>query len=242
MQPNIITRSYLNPISINTIKKVQPQHYNKDGNKMRTIRTKVYKFNELSKQAKENAIEQHRNNGYDNQHYFDEITDSVKAMVELFGIETGRQWSDLKLGNIDDSIMELKGVRLYKYLVNNYYNELFTPKYLKCLDRELKCKQFICKLNTSHKGEKYTMLYSKQYKDNSCVLTGICYDNDILQPIYDFLKKPDKDTTFESLFNDVESAISKCYDNTEEWVNSDEFIKDEIEANELEFTKEGKRF
>jgi len=36
---------------------VQPQHYNKDGNKMRTVRTKVYQFSELSEQAKQKAIE-----------------------------------------------------------------------------------------------------------------------------------------------------------------------------------------
>lgn len=209
---------------------------------MRTVRTKVYKFNELSKQAKENAIGNYRNRGYDYQHYYDEITESVKALCNLFNLKTGRQWSDLRLSHIDDNIIELKGVRLYKYLVNNYYNDLFTPKYIKAIDRELKCKQFVCEVRKDYKGEKYTQLFSKQFRTNSCVLTGVCYDDDILHPIYDFLKKPDKDTTFESLFNDVAHAISKCYDNTEEWVNSDEFIKDEIEANELEFTKDGKLF
>lgn len=208
----------------------------------RTVRTKVYKFSELSEQAKENAIEQFRNHNYDNQHYYDEIIASVKAVVDLFGLKTGnRQWSDLRHSHIDDTILQLSGVRLYKYLVNNYYSYLFTPKYIKSIDRPVKWKQFICKVNKGMKGE-YTILYSKQKTDNCCVLTGICYDNDILQPVYDFLARPDKSTTFEDLINAIEGAISQTFDNTEEWLNSDGFIKDEIEANDYEFTQDGRQF
>ncbi len=78
--------------------------------------------------------------------------------------------------------------------------------------------------------------------DNSCVLTGVCYDQDILQPIYDFLKLPGKTTTFEDLIKDIENAISQTFRNNEEWVNSTEYITETIEANEYEFTKDGERF
>jgi hypothetical protein len=47
---------------------------------MRTIRTKVYQFSELSKAAKENAICQYRNSERYNQHYFDEVIESVRAV------------------------------------------------------------------------------------------------------------------------------------------------------------------
>jgi len=63
-----------------------------------------------------------------------------------------------------------------------------------------------------------------------------------MQPIYDFLKNPILSTTFEDLMNEIESAIRKTFDNTEEWVNSDEFIKDEIDANEYEFKADGTRY
>lgn len=210
----------------------------------RTVRTKVYKFNELSEQAKQKAIDFYRNANYGsghNQHYFDEVTDSVKAVIELFNLKIGREYTDIRTSHIDDNILELKGIRLYKYLINNYYNQLFTPTYIKILDRPVKWKQFICKVIKGQSGE-YTQIYSKQKRDNSCVLTGICYDMDILDPIYSFLKYPDKNVTFADLMSDIESAISKTYDNTEEWINSDEFIKDEIEANEYEFTQDGKQF
>lgn len=204
---------------------------------MRTIRAKVYKFNELSNEGKEKAIERYRNkDNYDGN--FDEIEESVKKVVELFNLKTGR--NDIRTGHIDDSILELKGVRLYKYIVNNYWSELFTPTYIKSVDRELRCKQFICEVNKDYKGNPYTMLFSKIKTDNSCVLTGVCYDNDILQPVYDFLKMPDKTTTFADLISDIEGAITKTYSNEEEWINSDEYIQEQIEANEYEFTADGR--
>jgi hypothetical protein len=206
---------------------------------MRTIRTKVYKFDELSEQARGRVIETWRNN-YDNQFYYDEIIDSVKKVIELFNLKTGREYTDIRTSHIDDNILELKGVRLYKYLLNNYGNDLFKPTYIKSIDRELRCKQFICKVNTGYKGEKYTMLFSRYKTDNSCVLTGVCYDDDILKPVYDFLERPDKSTSFEDLMNEIEAAISKTFSNTEDWLNSDEFIAEEIEANEYEFTADGK--
>ncbi len=128
---------------------------------MRTIRTKVYQFSELSEQAKETAINWYRNGSDDNQIYFGEIIDTVKKVAELFDLKFGREYTDIRTGHIDDNILELSGVRLYKYLINNYYNSLYTPKYIKMIDRELKCRQFICKIGTGRDGNKYTQIYSK---------------------------------------------------------------------------------
>lgn len=206
---------------------------------MRTIRIKLYKFNELSEKAKNTAIENWRsNNDYDPS--FDDIKESVKAVIELFNLKTGRTLDDIRTSHIDDFILELRGVRLYKYLINNYYNDLFEPKYIKSINGIKTGKQFIFKVHKDHKGEPYTQIYSKNLVSDCCTLTGICYDNDILQPVYDFLKKPESNTTFEDLMKDIENAITKCYRTTEEWINSDEYITETIEANEYEFTQDGK--
>jgi len=209
---------------------------------MRTIRTKVYKFNELSEQAKQKAINNWRNQQQDYQYYFDEIVDSIKAVVELFDLKTGREYTDIRTSHIDDNILNLKGVRLYKYIVNNYSNNLFTPTYIKSIDRAVNWKQFVCKTRTAADKTKYTQIYSKQKKDNCCVLTGICYDDIILQPIYDFLKHPDTTKNFHDLFQELENAICNTVSNTEEWLNSDEFITDEIEVNGYEFKIDGTIF
>jgi len=208
---------------------------------MRTIRTKIYKFNELNEAAQRKAIDSFRNADRDYQFYYDEIIDSVKAVCELFNLKTGREWSDIRTSHIEDSILELKGLRLYKYLMNTYGKNLFKPKYIKCIDRPVKWKQFICKVKKGKEGE-YTLIYSKHQIDNCCTLTGVCYDMDILQPVYNFLKHPDKSTTFADLMQQIEWAISKTFENTERWINSDEFIKEDIEANEYEFTADGRQF
>ncbi len=207
---------------------------------MRTIRTKVYKFNELSEQAKEVAINNYRNNSDYNYIYSEEVTSSVKAVIELFNLKTGRTYDDIRTGHIDAEYLELKGVRLYKYLVNNFYNDLFKPKYIKSINRKLTGKQFIFKVAKDYKGEEYTQIYSKNFKDNSGILTGMMYDNEILQPVYDFLKKIESSTSLEDIYRDIEGAISKAYNDVEKWVNSEDFISEEIEANEYEFTREGK--
>lgn len=208
---------------------------------METIEIKIYSFDELTEVAQQNAINIFRQK-QDFSFEFDDIISSVKKLIDIFDLKTGNEYTDLRYSHIEDNILELSGVRLYKYILNNYGFALFKPKYLKCIDKAVNYKQFICKQHKNHKGEIYTFLYSKHKKTDSCVLTGVCYDDDILQPIYDFLKKPCKLTTFEDLIQDIENAISKTFNDTEDWINSDEYITDIIEANDYEFTEDGKLY
>ena len=216
---------------------------------MKTVQINLYSFNELSNEAKETAINAVRNRNDNNQFYFDEIIESVKKLADVFNLKFGREYTDIRTSHIDDNILQLQGLRLHKYIVNNYYNELFKAKYLKSggvIDTKKPfhrmMKQRLIEANCPNKGKYSISYYSNTAKDNSCVLTGVCYDNDILQPVYDFLARPDKTETFESLINSIESAIQKCFDNTETWLNSDEFTIDEIEANDYEFTIDGNIF
>lgn len=208
---------------------------------MQTITINTYNFSELSEDAQNKAIEYYRSNN-DGQFYFNEITQSVEKVAELFNLKFGREYTDIRYGHIDDVILELKGIRLMKYILNNYGIDLFKPKYVKTIEREVKFKPYICKVSTSFKNEKYTMLYSKHKRDNECVLTGMCYDNDILYPIYDFLQNPQKDTTLEDLFNEIEYSIQKTFNDCETWINSNDFITEEIESNNYQFTEDGEIF
>jgi len=214
---------------------------------MKTIRTKVYQFNELTEQAKETAINWYRNSNDDGYLYADEIIESVKAVCELFNLKTGREWSDIRTSHIDDSIMELKGIRLYKYIVNNYWSSLYKRKFLGSIGDNKVIKHRMSKphfydMSKGARVNSSNFIYSNIRFDNCCTLTGVCYDMDILQPVYDFLEKPNTSTTFEDLMNEIESAISKTFQQNEDWVNSDEYITEQIESNEYDFTKDGKRF
>jgi len=93
--------------------------------------TNLYSFNELSKESQEKAINNYRNDGRDYLFYYDDIISSVKKVIELFGLKTGNQYDDIRTSHIYDDILNLSGVRLYKYLVNQYYSDLFKPKYIK---------------------------------------------------------------------------------------------------------------
>ena len=110
----------------------------------------------------------------------------------------------------------MTGVRLLKYIINNYGSVLFKRKYL----RHMKSGKIV---------------YSKIQTETCCVLTGYYMDDEILQPIYDFLKKPDKTSTFEDILNDcLHCWIGACNRNLE-YQNSKEAIIETIEANEYEF-------
>jgi hypothetical protein len=201
---------------------------------MRTEKINIYSFDELSEDAKQKAIDQFRYNDNDGSFYFDEVIESVKAVCNLFDLKTGRQYSDIRYNHIDDNILQLSGFRLQKYIWNNYKHDLFKGKYYSLWSK--KDKSF------KHYKEGYPVLksrYSKLFLSNECVLTGVCYDDDILQPVYDFLNKPDKSKTFEDLIKEIENAISKTFEDVETWLNSDEFIIDLFQANDYEFTEDG---
>ena len=206
---------------------------------MRTIRIKAYKFNELDEAAKQLIFDEMRERDYS--FYFDEITESVKAVIELFNLKTGREYSDIRTGHIDDNILELSGLRLHKWLINNYWSDLFKGKYYGKLVKTYKdgTPIEISKLHPA--GLRHVKRHSKVLFDNSGVLTGVCYDMDLLDPVYDFLKNPDKSTTFEDLIDDISNAIRKTYDTTEEWLNSEEFLTEEAENDNQEYTQYGKQ-
>lgn len=214
---------------------------------MREVITNVYSFDELNETAKQKAITQHRQDGDFNQFYFDEIIESVKKMANLFNLKFGKEYTQIRTSHIEDNILELKGIRLYKYLVNNYWSSLYKRKFLGTIgdNKIITHRMSKTKFYDIKKGAKVNssnFIFSNINFENSCVLTGVCYDNDILQPIYDFLATPSKETTFEDLINGIENSIKKCFNDVEAWINSDEFITETIVANEYEFTIDGNLF
>lgn len=203
----------------------------------RTVRTKVYKFNELSPEAKEKAIEEVRRRGIDTGYLYDEACETVKSFHEIFGTKEGRKsWLDIKTSHLDDNLMNLKGLRLRTYIVNNYWGDIHKGKYYS---------------TPGHYDENnkyhYKFRHSKCTFERSCPLTGICWDMSILAPIYDFIDwklRPDYNTymDFETLMNDCLNSLEKDLENEVEYRNSDEAITEDIEAKDYEFTRNGKIF
>lgn len=215
---------------------------------MRTVRTKVYKFDELNEDAKQFAIEQDRNKSSKQNDWADENKNTLEKFADVFNISIknwsyggrgeGVFWSD----NWEyEEIGELKGIRLSSYLWNNYKNDLFKGKYYNVKSskqiKHKRVKSFYYK-NSEQFGNFY---YSAITLEASCVLTGYCMDNDILEPIYRELNKP-TGITFKELIDECFNEwIIACNDDLD-YQNSDEYISQYFINNEIEFTKEGKQF
>ena len=132
----------------------------------------------------------------------------------------------------EDHISELTGQRLATYIWNNY-REIWKGKYYSSTT--------VPTGRTTPPMIFYKFRHSKVLLEECCNLTGYCVDLDLLQPIFDFCKKPDS-RTFENLMNDcLNDWITACkndYEATKEY----DYIIEEMEANEYLFTKDGNQF
>ena len=192
-----------------------------------TRKYEVYKVDELSDKAKENAywkwLKGFEYDASDNRA-------TLKAFEEIFKVKVSRWNYDACtynfqfISNYSGEEEELCGVRLLKFIVNNYWHSLFKPK------------------TYWHKKDFHKQRRSRISVTNDCVLTGYCADMDILKPIYDFLKVPDKHTNLYDLMNDcIDSFFRFCRDDVEYASNEEAFERD-CEANGYEFLSNGEIF
>lgn len=221
---------------------------------MKTIEVNLYKFSELSEEAQQTAIEQYRDKqrGYICE---DEYKDTLNAFSEKFPVDTGkwevgvysRSYCDL-ISTAREEVEQLTGVRLYKYLVNNFGGILFKRKYLGSLkqqdqpharhqmvkNREIK--------SGPNKGKFYASVFSNCQTERDYNLTGVYSDYDILKPIYEFLEKPCKHTNFLNLINECGESWAKGFENNIEHENSEEFIIESLLCRDQDYTEDGQEY
>lgn len=222
---------------------------------MKTKTINVYSFDELNEDAKEKAINYYRDNysSDDSDFISDEVTSTLDKFCDLFNITWHNMdycemyRSEWKL-NLESDILELSGLRLQKYIWNNYKTDLFKGKYYKSWSTEnkiihRKVKSIFKSKKTGWHDEsqhgKYWNVYYGLTLEHSCVLTGMCYDEDVLQPIYNFLDKPNIRTDFETLLNDCLHSLGHSVCSEIESRYEDGYIIEQIQANEYEFDEGG---
>ena len=218
---------------------------------MRTQEITIFTFEELTPEAQERAIEKYRNC---KDEYFcsDEYNDTLKEFINIFPVNV-KNWQvdpccysycDME-STAEDQINDLTGLRLFKYLINNFSGTLYKRKYLGSLKtqdqphsrhRMLKSKEI---KHGPNKGKFYASIYSNCQTEKCCNLTGVYTDESILQPLYDFLKAPDKNTTFADLMEQCGNAWAAAFSESIEEENSDEYISDMLINNDYEYTEEG---
>lgn len=200
---------------------------------------RVYNYSELSKEAKERAY-----NDYSDNPEFQEMVsgwewrdaeETIKQFERVFDVEV--HWNfelgnycvrRIKFGNSWQN-ERLSGERLRRYIVNNFYDCITSPRTM-----------------YSRKSDYRVRRTSKISVERfNCPLTGVCYDNAILQPIFDFIDGRSHydrggcpcayliEDCFNSLFKDVQSSI--------EGYLSKEYFEEEIAMGTLYF-KDGTVF
>ena len=209
---------------------------------MRTIRTKVYQFSELSKQAKKVAIEKYRNSN-DQFHWSEENRESMEKFSDIWPIKV-TNWSYGGRGEgvsfnftETDEIENLTGQRLATYIWNNYRYSIYSKKWYNGKTPTKHNKYHA----TNPAAPKFTTWsrYSKiTIEKYNCPLTGYCMDNELLDQVWKFLDKPDN-RNFKELLQDCFNDWIKACNADIDYQNSDEFISEELINNDQNFTIDG---
>ncbi|MDV3427882.1 MAG: hypothetical protein LIR50_12795 [Bacillota bacterium] len=194
----------------------------------------IYNVEELNKKAKEKA---YYNFCKDTEYpYTNENIKVLNAFANIFNVKIDGWNYDEINGNVDywidckEEISEMQGIRLLKYIWNTYSDDIFQGKFYST-------KGYYDKNNKYH----YKYRHSKVILDNNCVLTGYYLDNEILQPIYNFLNKPNN-MNFKELISECLNNWSKaCMIDYKNYYSIDNFIA-ESNDNEREYTKDGELY
>lgn len=207
---------------------------------MRTECIEVYKFDELTEVAQSKAIENFRV-GHEYP-WGSENESALDAFAEEFGLEIitwayGMRDKGISFRcNHKDEVKDLHGARLLSYLHNNF--TLFSPKYYG--------KLFDCEKDEQHPiGKEHKKRYSKALGETyNCPFTGYWIDNELMHPIWEFItsKGFNEHTTFRELMEECLNSWVDACDRDFESSFTDEHLREDIEANEWEFTEEGEMF
>ena len=193
---------------------------------MKTLEINLYKFDELSDEAKEKAIKNYKNKYCEEIGIFwqEDNFNSIKAILNFFDVKikyfeidfssAARSFINWEFtSEYNEELKNLFGARLFKYISNNYIGK---------------------------KTGSFNSVFDGKHDMGRCLFTGYCADHDIISPVIEFLEKPTKYINFEDLINNVIYAGFKYIENDYNYQNSDEAITEEILNKDLYFNASGK--
>jgi len=213
-----------------------------------TITRTLYTFEELTPEAQQNAINQYRGDGIDTSSNWEEARASVTAFCDLFNVSTGsNSWLTLvcpSFGNDNHNRNDLTGQRLRTYLINNFPSAFYERKFRRHCKHENRSTErpkdhrMVTNIAKDHRGNWYRVFKSNFYVPSCCPLTGMCYDESLLAPLKEFIEKPDN-RDFQDLITEAGESLRQTLENEDDFRNSYECIKEEIEGQGLEFDEDG---
>lgn len=199
---------------------------------MRTMTVKVYRFDELSEDAKEKARDWWREGGLEYE-WWDFIFEDAKEAGKILGIDIkdvyfSGFWSQGDGACFEGSYEYQKGsVKAIK---------AYAPK-----DKEL--HRIAVELSKAQKPYFYNIsAHIKQYGQYSheyCTEIKVYGDGDIGENYINYFVDANTHDTFSELFRDFMRWIYKRLEEEYDYLNSDEQIDESIRINEYEFLEDG---
>jgi len=201
---------------------------------MRTETINVYTFDELTDEQKHLVFENWRASGHEYAGA-EEWIDSLKGFAESTGIRIDNYQLSPYVHSFvtwtpdfdhDGNLVDLCGLRLRTWLINNWLPGFETGKYYSTRGQTINGKY------------SYKFKHSKCQFEIGCPFTGVGHDFDLINPALDFIKKPDGRNLTDVIDACFESFV-KGYCADMEDQDSDEYITETIEANDYEFYSDG---
>lgn len=195
---------------------------------MKEVRIKLYHFDELSEDAKKvvrdrerERIQQWGIDAWDSEH-----KETLKKFCEIFNVKV-YDWEvsdynhDYRFKFTQDfydiSADKVTGRYLLRFL-NSIYYDIRSRKYFSCGQHYDENGKF-------HYSHRHSRIMWEEY---NCPLTGVCYDNDILDPIWKWHKKPNFGISLYELVDDCLESFFSTWQNECEYCGSDEYVEQEL--------------
>jgi hypothetical protein len=214
---------------------------------MRKETVNILMIHELSEEARQSAYEDHLSDGV-LYAFEDENKESLEAFEAIFPI-TINDWSyDSCSGYIQfemyaplSEIEDMSGLRLSRYLYNNYWDQITEGKYYGKLVNTFKDGHPIPVSSQHPAGVRHVKRYSKWLRESCCPFTGYYMDDMLLTPLFKFMNRPD-DTTFKELMEQcLDAWVDACIKDRQDQESFEHFVST-AEANDWEFTENGERW
>lgn len=206
---------------------------------MKEVKVKLFKFEELSEEVRKKLIEKNRwELGYGAMERFSsERQDTLEKFEKVFGINvryevdycsyfcrvdfetTVYEKYDSETGWMEEILPEeVSGKLLLRYL-NSKFLDLHNPK------------RYWGEFRWDENGKSLTKKRTSRIKwEDCCPLTGVCYDEDILEPIRNYLKKPDKSLTLKDLIEEcIDTFVRLWHEEYEYCCDNETFLEEEFE-------------
>lgn len=199
---------------------------------MKEVKVKLYHFDELSDDAKHKVCERDRNESYGGwasicqESDFYERKATLDKFCETFGIKYHidldhcHRFISWNFTDYDIDDEKICGRHLWRFL-NKFYFDIRSRKYFSTRGYYDKNGKYHYKFRYSH----------IQWVEQNCPFTGMCYDCDILDKIFEWYKSPDWKLSLHDLFDECFDHYLKLWSEEDDYRMSDESISDMISAN-----------